>query len=593
MIVLSWNCRGLARPSAVRNLWALVRDLHPDIVFLAETKVKDAKVTRTLSDLGFPNLVSVPPINLAGGLCLGWRNGIEIEVITFNNFLINVLVYSAPPSSPWMFTVVYGPPSWQGKSSFLTQLDTIAKSFSGPWLCMGDFNLITSQADKRGGRPFASSSAGGLKEIIDPNALVDIGFSGNPFTWSNKRGGHANIRERLDRGIANLSWRALFPHASLSYLPAISSDHCPILLNCSGISNSVIRPFKFQAMWTRDVSSSLVVEHAWRSNCRGSSAFRLCQKIKSSRLALSEWKKNHFGVVHSKILALQKAISAIQICESSSANLEVETNLQLELDECWKREEILWKQKSRVQWLKEGDKNTKFFHLSTVICGKRNSIDFLKNEAGQWISDRASIGTCFTNQLKDLFSSSHPDFPDSLDSLLPRLITEDDNMALCSIPDETKIRDVLFRMGSLKAPGPDGMSVLFYKHYWSTIKFDVVNTVRSFFLGGFMLKQLNHTNIALIPKTDSAYVVHHFRPISLCNVIYKLIAKILSNRLQPFLSKLISPVQAAFVPGRSITDNSIMVHEILHSMKKKSGKGGLMAIKIDMEHAYDKMNGLS
>lgn len=102
-------------------------------------------------------------------------------------------------------------------------------------------------------------------------------------------------------------------------------------------------------------------------------------------------------------------------------------------------------------------------------------------------------------------------------------------------------------MGSFKSPGPNGMSVLFYKHYWHIIKADIFATVKSFFLGGFMLKQLNHTNIALIPKSTSAFMVKHFRPISLCNVIYKIISKILSNRLQPLLSKLISPMQAAFV----------------------------------------------
>lgn len=144
-------------------------------------------------------------------------------------------------------------------------------------------------------------------------------------------------------------------------------------------------------------------------------------------------------------------------------------------------------------------------------------------------------------------------------------------------------------MGSTKAPGPDGMFVLVNKHYWSTVHFELVAAVQSFFLGGFMLRQMNHTNIVLIPKVFSPYKVGHFRPISVYNVTYKVIAKFLANRLQPLLSKIISPMQAAFVPGRCISDNSIIVHEILHTLKKKSGKGGLMAIKVDMERAYDKI----
>jgi hypothetical protein len=107
-------------------------------------------------------------------------------------------------------------------------------------------------------------------------------------------------------------------------------------------------------------------------------------------------------------------------------------------------------------------------------------------------------------------------------------------------------------MKSNKAPGPDGMSPIFYKHYWHIIGGDVIEAVRSFFIRGYMLREVNHTFIALIPKTEKAASVNQFRPISLCNVIYKTISKILANRLKPLLHKLVSPWQAAFTPGRNI-----------------------------------------
>ncbi|KAK9287687.1 hypothetical protein L1049_016125 [Liquidambar formosana] len=589
MIILAWNCRGLARPAAVRALRALVRDKHPDVIFLAETKITDGKLKSCLSALGYPNFVSTPPLHTAGGLCLGWRNGVEIEITLSNNFLINALVFSSPSSQPWMLTTVYGPPYWQTKLAFLDQLDVLANSFVGPLLCLGDFNCILSQDDKYGGRPFVGSSSGGLGALMDSNGLVDMGFSGNPYTWTNKRSNSAHIKERLDRGVANIEWRSLFPEAALLHLPATSSDHCPILLDSLGFSNSVPRPFKFQAMWTRDPSSSLVVDRAWKSFCTGSPTYKFCHKLKESRVALSSWNKAHFGYLHSKINALKNEITNIQSLLPSSTNMESESNLILELDECHKREELLWKQNSRVKWLKEGDRITQFFHLSTIIRSRRNAIDFLKDAAGQWISNREAIGNCFNSHFQCLFSSTNQPVPNGLEGLILPCISLDDNAGLCSIPDESKIREVLFRMGSLKAPGPDGMSVLFYKHYWSIIKYDIVASIRSFFLGGYMLKQINHTHVVLIPKSASASTVKNFRPISLCNVLYKIIAKILANRLQPLLHKLISPMQAAFVPGRLIADNSVIMHEIFHSMKKKMGKGGLMAIKIDMEQAYDKI----
>ncbi|KAK3001169.1 hypothetical protein RJ639_021066 [Escallonia herrerae] len=119
--------------------------------------------------------------------------------------------------------------------------------------------------------------------------------------------------------------------------------------------------------------------------------------------------------------------------------------------------------------------------------------------------------------------------------------------------------------------------------------FDVKESVKNFFITGHILKEQNHTLIALIPKQDNPVLVNHYRPISLCNVPYKLISKILASRLQAVLHQLVSPLQAAFVPKRLINDNNIIVQELWHTMRKKKGKNGLMAIKIDMEKAYDKM----
>jgi hypothetical protein len=131
------------------------------------------------------------------------------------------------------------------------------------------------------------------------------------------------------------------------------------------------------------------------------------------------------------------------------------------------------------------------------------------------------------------------------------------------------------------------MNGLFYKTYWNIVKHNVVDYFQSFFQGGFMLRDFNHTNIAFIPKVDNPSQVNHFRPISLTNFNYKIISKILSTRFKPILQKLISPMQSTFLNDRSTNDNTILAHEIFHSMKHKQGRGGLMAVKLDMEKAFD------
>jgi hypothetical protein len=282
-------------------------------------------------------------------------------------------------------------------------------------------------------------------------------------------------------------------------------------------------------------------------------------------------------------------IDKVQQLPPSPSSFSTESNLKICLDELLIQEETLWKSKSRELWLTCSDLNTKFFHSSTIIRRRANSVNFLKTSARGWISDRADIGDQFVHHFTNLFSSTSPSFEEELLALFPPVISDEENHVLCSIPTETEVFQVLSSLGSSKAPGPDGFTALFYKKYWHVVRSEVLNCVWDFFLNKNMSNELNHTFITLVPKQSGAHAVHQFRPISLCNITYKIITKILANRLKDVLSKIISPLQSAFVPKRSIQDNSIIAHELLHTFNLKRGKGGFMFLKIDMEKAFDKM----
>jgi hypothetical protein len=146
----------------------------------------------------------------------------------------------------------------------------VGNNFHGPWLCIGDFNMILSQSDKQGGLPYASSSSNAFHGWLDSCGMIDLGFSGNPYTWSNKRQGHHLIKERLDRGIANSLWVHLFPHYSVQHLPASSSDHNPIILNTVPTDLTLPRPFRFEEFWTYDPFCGSTISSAWSSNLLGS-----------------------------------------------------------------------------------------------------------------------------------------------------------------------------------------------------------------------------------------------------------------------------------------------------------------------------------
>jgi hypothetical protein len=266
-----------------------------------------------------------------------------------------------------------------------------------------------------------------------------------------------------------------------------------------------------------------------------------------------------------------------------------EKSLQWEYNECLRREEALWRQKSRVTWLSTPNLNIRFFHVTTTVRRRRNQICFLKSNSGSWVQGNEAIGNCFESTFSSLFQSQSPPFPEELSNLFEPVISQEDNSFLCNIPSEEEIKETLFSMNSNKSPSPDSLPPLFFKHYWSIVKPEVIIAVQKFFQSGRLLKPLNHTFITLIPKIDGASSMNQFRPIVLCNVVYKIISKILAFRLKTMLPKFISPWQGAFVPIRLIQDNSIIAFEVINAMKKSKGKLGYIALKMDMEKAYDRM----
>ena len=142
------------------------------------------------------------------------------------------------------------------------------------------------------------------------------------------------------------------------------------------------------------------------------------------------------------------------------------------------------------------------------------------------------------------------------------------NLKLVARPDRVEVKAAVFAINSDKAPGPDGFSAGFYQAFWDIIGEDIYREVMTFFETGQLHPRYNETHIRLIPKVKGAKRVSEFRPIALCNSHYKIIAKILSKRLQPLLQSLISPAQSAFIPGRAISDNVLITHDILHFLRQ-------------------------
>lgn len=166
----------------------------------------------------------------------------------------------------------------------------------------------------------------------------------------------------------------------------------------------------------------------------------------------------------------------------------------------------------------------------------------------------------------------HPQHPDDFQHLIRLVIGPTNNLKLTAIPGEEEVRRAVFSMASNKSPGLDGMTVNFYKTYWNITKEAMLKEIQQIFQTGIIKEAHNHTFWALIPKSRSASNVDQFRHIALCNVFFKVITKIIATRLRQFLDIMIHPCQSAFIPHRAINDNIIINHEVMHCLRRKTGK---------------------
>ena len=265
-------------------------------------------------------------------------------------------------------------------------------------------------------------------------------------------------------------------------------------------------------------------------------------------------------------------------------------SLRREINNLLDDEELYWGQRSKAHWLRKGDKNTKFFHAQASERRKQNTILGLWNNNGVWSDENESLVQVATSYFEALYTTSNlSNIEETTTAILTRVI-EKMNTELAKDFTREEMVAALKQIHPTKALGPNGMSAMFYQKYWSIISDSVVNIVLNVLNHNLLIGDLNKTNIALVPKTKSPKRMTKFRLISLCNVIYKLISKTVTNRLKALLPQLILENQSAFTSDLLITDNVLVAFELMHYLNHKtSGKDSIMAIKLDISKVFDQV----
>jgi len=248
----------------------------------------------------------------------------------------------------------------------------------------------------------------------------------------------------------------------------------------------------------------------------------------------------------------------------------------------------LW-QWDRSNYLKYGDANTRWFHSRASMRKAKNAISGLRENEGVLQTSLDGITDVVTNFYGHLFSSSHPrDFAEVLDCVTP-CVTETMNNTFCAPDTREEVDYALKQMHLYQAPVPDEMNPFLFQRFWDIIGNYITTAVISILNGHAIPPKLNHTFVAFIPKKTKSDLISDFYPISLCNVIYKLITKVISNRLKPLLPFIISDTQRAFVHRPLISDNILIAFGVLHAMHGDNATMNSMAIKLDMSKAFDRI----
>ncbi|KAA3477308.1 reverse transcriptase [Gossypium australe] len=583
MKIICWNVCGLRNPRAVRRLRYFCKQQNPHIVFLMETKLNQKRVERVRKSCGFSGGIDIEAEGSRGGLCLAWKDGVVVTLRSFSKWHIDVLLWEGRIRKEWRFTGFYGSPYSQDRSSVWSLLKFLSQGNNYPWLVAGDFNEILYFFEKIGGIPRDQKRMEAFRDTLEDCQLTDIGYSGVRYIWERGNLPETNIRERLDRGVANEEWLLLFPRGNIQHLTFSSSDHCPILLN-TDIPTFLTghRSFRFEAWWTIEDSFEGMIRKFWDS-----SSVPLMEKLTMLQIHFKKCagsiksKKN--GLKRRLTKELESLLGKDRDDDTMAKIIDTKIHLNMEID----KDEAYWEQRARANWLKLGDKNTAFFHKYASTRRRINSITKLVSEDGREITDGSEILHVATGYFKDLFEYKGFGDPRKVLEGIESIVSHEVNEKLLSPFREDEIQTTLKDMGPTKAPGTNGFPALFFQQYWHIVGKDIVEFFLNILNGNTGVELANVTELVLIPKITNPSSLVNFRPISLCSVLYKIVAKAIANRMQNVIGMCIDEVQSAFVPGRLITDNVLLA---LHTFRqKRTGKNGYMAFKLDMSKAYDRV----
>ncbi|XP_057247549.1 uncharacterized protein LOC130589924 [Beta vulgaris subsp. vulgaris] len=410
-------------------------------VNIVEAEVTKEIVEKTKDRLGFSSSVGISSIGRSGGLCLFWKDEkVSLTLVSFShNHMCGDVVDNR--GLQWRFVGIYGWPEEENKHKTWNLIRSLCDEYEGPIMFGGDFNEILSYNEKEGGANRERRSMVGFRNALDECRLGELRFTGQWYTWERGNSPETRIRERLDRVVVNEEWRNIYPGAHVEHLVRYSSDHAAILMKSAmreGPRKPSGRGFKFETCWLLDEGCEEVVRGAWNATDGAVIQDRLREVARS----LQGWSKVGFGDLKKKIEKVEKRLHEAQQEPISAASCAKCAEIELELDNLHAKNEAYWYLRSRVAEVKDGDRNTSYFHHKASQRKQRNYIQ----------------GFVVVREVLKFVSPS---------------VTQEFNDFLLKPYTKEEIYSALSQMHPCKAPGPDGMHAIFYQRFCTLLAMSI------------------------------------------------------------------------------------------------------------------------
>ncbi|GJW91789.1 RNA-directed DNA polymerase, eukaryota, reverse transcriptase zinc-binding domain protein [Tanacetum coccineum] len=404
-----------------------------------------------------------------------------------------------------------------------------------PWFLSEDLNVTLTHKEHSIGSSAMSSDMKDFQKCVNMIEVEDINSSGLFYTWTKnlhkiKNGGQTRILKKLDKVMGNEDF---------------SNRMFKIVKNLKGLKKHL-------------------KQLAW---CNGD--------------------------VFENVKKLKEAMKDVQMKTDQDLNnhdLKSEESNVLKLySEAMKDEEKILFQKAKVKWLSVRDRNNAYFHKTIKSRQQRNRIDAVCDKNGRRFKGNDVAEQFIKHFQQFLGESRHVEPISDMDTLFQCKLNSVEAEYMVREVSNEEIKTAMFQIDDNKAPGLDGYSATFFKKSWNIVGNDVCLAVKEFFETGKILREINSTLIALVPKIQTPLKVSDFRTIACCNVIYKYISKVLTKRLMGCLDKLVSKNQSAFIPNRHIQDNIMLAQELFKGYDRKAGPKRVV-VKVDIQKAYDTVN---